>query len=145
MSIASLFGGLALANAALGAAHGFAGPLGGMLHAPHGVLCPRLSAAGDGDKYQSPGIAPARATQHWIVMWRLLEILTGDQDASVYAGVKWTYELVNDLHIPRLSDYGMTPQDFPAAVQKTQKASSFKGNPILLSEAELTGILEKAL
>jgi alcohol dehydrogenase class IV len=42
MSLASLFGGLALANAALGAVHGFAGPLGGMLHAPHGVLCGRL-------------------------------------------------------------------------------------------------------
>jgi alcohol dehydrogenase class IV len=37
-----LFGGLALANAALGAAHGFAGPLGGMLHAPHGILCARI-------------------------------------------------------------------------------------------------------
>ena len=35
MSLASLFGGLALANAALGAVHGFAGPLGGMLHAPN--------------------------------------------------------------------------------------------------------------
>ena len=42
MSLASLFGGLALANAALGAVHGFAGPLGGMLHAPHGALCARL-------------------------------------------------------------------------------------------------------
>ncbi len=42
MSLASLFGGLALANAALGAVHGFAGPLGGMLHASHGVLCARF-------------------------------------------------------------------------------------------------------
>ena len=42
MSLASLFGGLALANAGLGTAHGFAGPLGGMLHAPHGVLCARF-------------------------------------------------------------------------------------------------------
>ena len=42
MSLASLFGGLALANAGLGAAHGFAGPLGGMLHAPHGALCARF-------------------------------------------------------------------------------------------------------
>src|SRR6185503_9608359 len=42
MALASLFGGMALANAALGAVHGFAGPLGGMLHAPHGALCARL-------------------------------------------------------------------------------------------------------
>jgi alcohol dehydrogenase class IV len=144
MSIASLFGGLALANAALGAAHGFAGPLGGMLHAPHGVLCARflplvmeanIKALGS----RQPGHP---ALSRYVEIAR---ILTGAQDASAYDGLKWTYELVNDLHIPRLSAYGMTQQDFPAAVQKTQKASSFKGNPILLSEAELTGILVKAL
>jgi hypothetical protein len=43
--------------------------------------------------------------------------------------------------------YGMKPKDFALreAVQKTQKASSFKGNPIVLDEKELTEILEKAL
>jgi alcohol dehydrogenase class IV len=42
MALASLFGGMALANAALGAVHGFAGPLGGMLNAPHGAICAKL-------------------------------------------------------------------------------------------------------
>ena len=36
MALTSLFGGLALANAKLGAVHGIAGPLGGMIEAPHG-------------------------------------------------------------------------------------------------------------
>ena len=144
MSIASLFGGLALANAALGAAHGFAGPLGGMLHAPHGVLCARLlppvmEANIKALELRQPG-HPALGRYAEIA-----RILTDDQDASVYDGVKWTNKLVSDLHIPRLSAYGMTQQDFPAAVQQTQKASSFKGNPIVLIEGELTEILEKAL
>ena len=42
MSLASLFSGMALANAKLGAVHGFAGPLGGMTDAPHGVICGKL-------------------------------------------------------------------------------------------------------
>ena len=42
MAFTSLLGGLALANAKLGAVHGFAGPLGGMIHGPHGAICARL-------------------------------------------------------------------------------------------------------
>jgi alcohol dehydrogenase class IV len=42
MAVASLFGGLALANAGLGAVHGFAGPIGGSFSAPHGAICAAL-------------------------------------------------------------------------------------------------------
>lgn len=42
MAIAGLFSGLAMANAGLGAAHGIAGPLGGMIDAPHGAVCGAL-------------------------------------------------------------------------------------------------------
>ena len=54
---------------------------------------------------------------------------------------------MNALIIPRLSAYGMGPEDFALreAVQKTQKANSFKGNPVVLDEKELTAILEQAV
>src|SRR5438105_2086462 len=42
MALASLFGGLALTNAGLGAVHGFAAPIGGMFSAPHGAVCAAL-------------------------------------------------------------------------------------------------------
>ncbi|HXT39521.1 MAG TPA: iron-containing alcohol dehydrogenase, partial [Candidatus Angelobacter sp.] len=42
MALASLFGGLALANAGLGAVHGFAASIGGMFPAPHGAVCAAL-------------------------------------------------------------------------------------------------------
>jgi alcohol dehydrogenase class IV len=42
MAVAGLFGGLALANAGLGAVHGFAGPIGGSFAAPHGAICAAL-------------------------------------------------------------------------------------------------------
>ncbi|MBV9671724.1 MAG: iron-containing alcohol dehydrogenase, partial [Verrucomicrobia bacterium] len=42
MALASLLGGLSLANAGLGAVHGFAGPIGGSFSAPHGAICAAL-------------------------------------------------------------------------------------------------------
>jgi alcohol dehydrogenase class IV len=146
MSLASLFGGLALANSALGAVHGFAGPLGGMLHAPHGVLCARflplvMEANINALEERHPD-HPAYARYGEIA-----RILTGDPQATPLDGAAWTSELVEDLKIPRLATYGMKPGDFALqeAVQNTQKANSFKGNPILLDGKELRAILEKAL
>ena len=144
MSLASLLGGLALANAALGAVHGFAGPLGGMLHAPHGVLCARFLPLVMEANVKA---LEARRPEHPALARyvEIAQILTGEKTATALDGASWTSELVNDLKIPRLSIYGMRPEDFPEAVQKTQKANSFKGNPIVLDEKELTAILEQAL
>ena len=146
MALASLFGGLALANAALGAVHGFAGPLGGMLHAPHGALCARFLPLVMEANIKA---LTARQPDHPALprYVELAQILTGEKDAIAYDGVRWVGELVNELKIPRLSTYGIEPGDFALreAVQKTQQANSFKGNPIVLNEKELTAILEQAL
>jgi alcohol dehydrogenase class IV len=144
MSLASLFGGMALANAALGAAHGFAGPLGGMLHAPHGAICARLiplvmDANIKALRTRQPAHpALGRYTQ-------IARILTGDQTAAAQDGVRWVADLVSELKIPTLGMLGMNSSQIPAAVEKTLKASSFKGNPISLTAEELTLILEIAL
>jgi alcohol dehydrogenase class IV len=144
MSFASLCGGMALANAALGAVHGFAGPLGGMLHAPHGALCARflpLVIESNIEALQS------RQAEHPSLKRyeEIAEIVTGDQTASAKDCIAWTKQLVADLKIPRLSDYGMRAAQFPEVIEKTLKASSFKGNPIPLSENELRQILQQAL
>lgn len=142
MALASLFGGLALANAALGAVHGFAGPLGGMLHAPHGAICAKLLPL-----VMEANIEAMTAENH-VGLARYEEvarILTGKASASASDGVRWVSELVSELKIPSLSTHGMTASHIPEAVQKTLNASSYKGNPIALSPQGLTGILEKAL
>jgi len=146
MAFASLCGGLALANAALGAVHGFAGPLGGMLHAPHGALCARflplvMEANIKAMELRQPE-HPALARYAEVA-----RILTGEKGATAQDGARWTGDLVDALKMPRLSAYGMGPGDFVLreAVQKTQHANSFKGNPIMLDEKELTMILEEAL
>jgi len=53
--------------------------------------------------------------------------------------------LCRDLEVPPLSEYEITEKDFPDIVEKAQRSSSMKGNPIELSAEELTGILEKAV
>jgi alcohol dehydrogenase class IV len=144
MSLASLFGGMALANAALGAVHGFAGPLGGMIHAPHGELCARLLPL-----VMEANIKALQERQpENIALERYIEIaqiVTGNKNATAEDGVKWVSDLVDELKIPSLSAHGMNESHIPDAAEKTLSANSTKGNPIPLSEGELRDVLEKAL
>jgi alcohol dehydrogenase class IV len=144
MSLASLFGGLALANAGLGTVHGFAGPLGGMLHAPHGAICAYLLPLVMDANLKALEIrqpeCPALKRYDEVA-----QILTGEENASAADGVKFVSGLVRDLNIAPLSAFGLTRERFPEAVEKAMKASSTKGNPIVLTEDELMGILERAI
>lgn len=144
MSLAALFGGLALANSALGAVHGFAGPLGGMLHAPHGAICARLLPLVMQANLQA---LEARQPEHPAIQryQEIAKLLTAEDSATAQDGIEWTSRLVSDLKIRTLSQYGMSKALFPEAIEKTLKSSSFKGNPIPLQETELNEILEKAL
>jgi alcohol dehydrogenase class IV len=144
MALASLLGGLALANAKLGAVHGFAGPIGGMFSAPHGAVCARLLPYTMETNVQAlQSRQPENpALQRYTEIAR---ILTGSPTAAVQDGVQWVQSLCADLRIPGLATYGLTANDFPTVVNKSKNASSMKGNPIQLSEAELTHILEQAL
>jgi alcohol dehydrogenase class IV len=143
MSLASLFSGLALANAKLGAVHGFAGPLGGMTDAPHGVICGKLlpfvmQANVQALRTRAPD-SPALARFDEIG-----RILTGRSTAAASDAVSWTEELCALFSLPGLRGYGLREADFPAVVNKAQKASSMKGNPIELHDEELVQVLRQA-
>jgi alcohol dehydrogenase class IV len=143
MAFASLCGGLALANAGLGAVHGFAGPLGGMVGAPHGAICavllPEVVAANvKALRQREPGnMALARYGELGL-------LLTGDAEATVDDTIAWLRALVAGLEIPPLSHYGFTRADAPALVEKARAASSMKANPIVLTDEELTAIVDAA-
>jgi alcohol dehydrogenase class IV len=145
MSLAALFGGLALANAKLGAVHGFAGPLGGMYPtAPHGVICGRLlplvmEANVQSLQSQDPQ-NPALARFEEVA-----QILTGDSEATADDGVFWIQDLAATLNVPPLSAFGVIETDFDQIIEKAQRASSMKGNPTKLTDQELRRILENAL
>jgi alcohol dehydrogenase class IV len=144
MALASLFGGLALANAKLGAVHGFAGPLGGMYPIPHGVACaallPYVMAMNvRALKERQPDDEKLRRYDE------VAKIITGNPDATAEDGVKWVRELREALNIPTLGKYGIKREDFPDIVEKSAKASSMKGNALTLTNEELTEILEQAV
>jgi alcohol dehydrogenase class IV len=142
MAIASLFSGLGLANAKLGAVHGFAGPLGGMYSAPHGVICARLL----------PFVMEAnvKALQHDATSSALAKydeaarLLTGSNLAKAADAVQWVQELCLALKVPSLARYGLKEQDFETVISKAKKSSSMKGNPVELTDDELLNIIRQA-
>ncbi|MHC4170210.1 MAG: dehydroquinate synthase/iron-containing alcohol dehydrogenase family protein, partial [Planctomycetota bacterium] len=144
MALASLFGGLGLANAKLGAVHGFAGPLGGMFDAPHGVICARLLPFVMETNVRA--LLDRQPDSPAVVRFdEVAQLLTGKATAKACDGVDWARELCSKLSVPPLTDFGLTEADFSAAVEKAQRASSMKGNAIELSAAELLDILRKAV
>lgn len=144
MALASLFGGLALANAGLGAVHGFAGPIGGMFPAPHGAVCAALLP-----QVMRTNLAAlrARAPEHPSLRRfdDLGRLLTGRAEAAAEDAILWVRDIVRTLNIPPLSRYGVARDDVPAIVAAAAKASSMKANPLPLTDAELAATLERAL
>ena len=143
MSMASLLGGLALANAGLGAVHGFAAAIGGMFPAPHGAVCAavlphamavNIRALRERD---SAGRALCRYEE-------IARLITGRSDAIAEEGATWIATLCDRLEIPPLRTYGVTAKDSEAVIEKAANASSMKANPLVLTDKELHEVLERA-
>ncbi|MBI5384871.1 MAG: iron-containing alcohol dehydrogenase [Verrucomicrobia bacterium] len=144
MAVASLFSGMALANAGLGAVHGFAAPLGWMFPAPHGAVCAallphvmemnvRALAA------RSPRSESLRRYDE------VARLLTGHAAATAAEGIRWVAKLCAKLAIPKLGRWGIRAADLPAIVDKATQASSMKANPIVLTKEELAEVLVRAI
>ena len=143
MAWASLLGGLSLANAGLGAVHGFAAPVGGMFPAPHGAVCAAVlpHAMDVNVRALRRRGADGEALRRYEEVARLL---TGNPQAGAADGVAWIADLCRRLEIPPLRTYGVRPEDFGVLVEKAAKASSMKANPIVLTPEELTEIVSRA-
>lgn len=144
MALAALYGGLALANAGLGAAHGFAAPIGGMFPAPHGAVCAALLASVMEANLRALRVRAPDSP----VLGRyevVAKLLTGRSDARAEDGVEWIRQVTSELGIPRLRRYGIAESHAPELVARAARSSSMRGNPIALTEAELREILLAAL
>ncbi len=142
LALAATLSGMALANAGLGIVHGLASVLGGMLAAPHGGLCARLLAPA----LRVNAMALRQRQPNGPGLQRLADLgawLAGD--ARPEAAMEWIESLAHDLRIPTLSAYGLTDTAIPQATEAATRASSTRGNPVVLTSDEIGTILEKAL
>lgn len=148
MAYAALLSGVCLANAGLGAVHGLASPLGAQLPIPHGMACGAvlwqvIDANIEALRDREPGsVALAR----YASAGRLLTGLSSesDDDTACAALVETLRTWVGRLEVPGLSDFEMRPEHIPVVVADSP-GSSMRTNPIALTDAELTSILERAL
>jgi len=144
MSLAALFSGMALANARLGAVHGFAGVLGGLLQAPHGAICARLLPVVmrkniqklKDENYQSDALHRYD---------EVAQFLLCDQEARALDGVGWVDHICSAMKVQGLGYYGLEDRLFPDVIEKSAKASSMRGNIVTLTSPEMWNMLAASL
>jgi len=150
MALCSLLGGMALANAKLGAIHGLAGVIGGTADVPHGMACAALLVpvieanvrALRSGRPADPGLDHLAPLDRYAEAARLL---TGDSAASVEDGLAWIRETLALLAVPGLAAFGLGPEQADDIAAKAMTSSSMQGNPVALSHDELKAILLQAL
>jgi alcohol dehydrogenase class IV len=144
MAMCSLLGGIALANAKLGAVHGLAGVIGGTADVPHGMACaallaPVIEANVRALRSGQPG---GPALDRYAEAARLL---TGRPAASIDDGLTWIRETVSLLAVPGLAAFGIGPEHADDIAAKAARSSSMQGNPVALTHRDLCAVVLQAL
>lgn len=143
LALAAMFSGMALANAGLGAVHGFAAPIGGSYKAAHGAVCAALLAP-----VWEANWAAIKREGDGLIRERFKaasRLILNDDQGTPEDAVDFLRELSLRLKIPGLGSFGITDQDLPEIATKGAQSSSMKGNPVPLSHDELLSILRQAL
>ncbi|HTT53441.1 MAG TPA: iron-containing alcohol dehydrogenase [Streptosporangiaceae bacterium] len=144
MAVCSLLGGLALANAKLGAVHGLAGVIGGTAGVPHGFACaavlPAVIEANVRALRSAPDGGPALGKYAEVA-----GLLTGDPAASIGDGLAWIRETLRLLQVPGLGTFGIEPAQAGDIAAAAARSSSMAGNPVRLPGTELRAIVLHSL
>lgn len=142
MAWVSLCGGLALANAGLGAVHGLAGPLGGLTGAPHGAICGAL--------LPHVLIANRRAVSDAGYAARLDEVgvwigaAFGQPEAGLDRAATALAQWSRAAGLSGLAALGVDAGVRQAAAEAAASSSSMKANPAPLSAADLREVMTAA-
>lgn len=144
MAYAAYLSGVALAAAGLGVVHGLASPLGAARNIPHGVVCGTLLPAAT-EVVVGKLLKDSEENRGLEKYSRAAVVFTGSDHGSAEnncrALVDELYRWAEEFALPRLSDYGFTPDE----LQRITSAASAKATPVDLSAEELFSILERRL
>jgi alcohol dehydrogenase class IV len=144
MSYATLLSGLALSNAGLGAVHGFAAPLGGLLRAHHGALC--AAVLPHALRVNIRAVRQRLAGSDLIARYKkVAQTLTGKDNVEPDDAASWINELCQELAIEPLRAFGLTKGQIPVLADEASRASSMKANALPLFRDEIMEIAERAL
>lgn len=142
MALASLWGGIVLANAGLGAIHGLVAPLCGQKPIPHGTGCAALLPEGfraniEALRRRDPG-------NRALGRYREVAAALNDGNPDVERAASALAALRSRLGVPRLSALGVSTEDVSPLVAGC-RGGSMRSNPIALTDEELAQLLEAAL
>lgn len=142
LALASLWGGIVLANAGLGAVHGLVAPLGGLCGVAHGEGCACLLPA----TFRTNARAILRDAAAAAARPRLAEILAllTDGSGDVDEAVERLSRLRQRLAIPGLASQGVR-DDQLAPIVAQSRGGSMRSNPVELSDSELYDVLRASL
>ncbi len=148
MALSAMLSGMTLANAGLGAVHGFAAPLGANFPVPHGAVCaallPHVVRANVAALRASSKDHPTLARYAEIGRMARIAPAASDADAIDFL-IQFLFELSRDLYIQPLSAFGVEDKDVDRIVALARKASSMRFNPIVLDDAVLASVLRAAI
>ena len=140
MAHAALLSGMSLANSGLGMAHGVAAALGIHCRVPHGVACALML----------PTALRVNRSARQAELARLSGLLFGRSPTTTVTTavdvlIKEIQSLCDQVGVPRrLSAVGVKPGQI-ARIVKSSRGSSMNGNPVELTDDELTELMENLL
>ncbi|MEN8156716.1 MAG: iron-containing alcohol dehydrogenase [Bacteroidota bacterium] len=143
MALAAMFSGITLAHAGLGLVHGYASPLGGFFHIPHGVACGSLMAPvfvhTIDNLMEQPGNP---ALQKLVIVSKVFADFKYKKDEGYLQAFKEKLlHITSLLELPRLSEYGVTEESIPKIIEHT----THKSHPVKLTPEQMDDALRSRI
>ncbi len=143
MALAAMFSGITLSHAGLGLVHGFASPLGGYFHIPHGVVCGSMMAPVFAHTIDNLIDQPDNpAMQKLVIVSKVFADFKYKKDLEYLQSFKEKLlHITSLLEVPRLSEYGFGEESIPKIVENT----SHKSHPVKLTTEQMEASLRSRI